>query len=323
MGYLPSELIGTSVFQIIHPGDREKVKETFLKSVKTGDIKVKTIRFRMNTKDGKTKHFEIKRKMVLKDGQMIRNDGIAREITHSVELEEKLKQYHQDMAKANLGLWDIQEELKNKNQEMGKLLVELSKNKDELQAIIDVNPYVIFMVDKSGIIKASNKRVTEYFGLPVEKVVNSSHDKFIAKIKNNFEDFEVFNTYIERLKKSPDRSAQVGLAEIFKRSVRVTKHKKGVLAPTCYVVRDKKHKKIGVLWIYVDISYLKHAEEQVHTIVESSHIPTIISTSRRGKQLRHDWRKYFGSSHSVRYVFTTDLSTQVGREKSLWQIPLP
>lgn len=27
MGYLPSELIGTSVFQIIHPGDREKVKE--------------------------------------------------------------------------------------------------------------------------------------------------------------------------------------------------------------------------------------------------------------------------------------------------------
>ena len=75
MGYRPEELIGTSVFQIIHRDDREKVKETFLKSVKSGDTKVKTIRFRMNTKSGKTKHFEIRRKMVLKNGQMIRNDS--------------------------------------------------------------------------------------------------------------------------------------------------------------------------------------------------------------------------------------------------------
>ena len=116
MGYRPSELIGKSVFQVIHPGDREKVKETFLKSVKTGDTKVKTIRFRMNTKSGRTKHFEIRRKMVLKDGKMIRNDGIARDITHAVQLEEKLKQYHQDMAQANLDLVAIQEKLEKQNQ---------------------------------------------------------------------------------------------------------------------------------------------------------------------------------------------------------------
>ncbi len=283
MGYRPSELIGKSVFQIIHPGDRKKVKEVFLKSVKTGDTKVKTIRFRMNTKSGKTKHFEIRRKMVLKDGQMIRNDGIARDITHAVELEGKLKQYHQDMAKANLDLWDIQEELKNKNLEMGKLLTELSKNKDELQAIINVNPYIILMVDKSGIIKVSNQRVTEFFGLPVEKVVNSSYDKFLSKIKTNFEDFDAFNSHIERLKKSPDHHKKIGLPEIFRRAARTTKHKKGILSPTCYTVKDKNQKKIGTLWVYVDISFLKHAEEQVHTIVKSSPIPTIISRLEDGK----------------------------------------
>ncbi len=283
MGYRPAELIGTSVFQIIHPGDREKVKETFLKSVKTGDTKVKTIRFRMNTKSGKTKHFEIRRKMVLKNGQMIRNDGIARDITHAVQLEETLKQYHQDMAKANLDLWDIQEELKNKNLEMGKLLVELSKNKDQLQNIIDVNPYAILMVDNSGIIKVFNKRVIEYFGLPVETILNSSFDKFITKIENKFEDTKLFNTLIENLKKKPDSSKHIGLAEIFKRGVRIIKHKKGVISPTRYVMQDKSRKKIGHLWIFVDISFLKHAEEQVHTIVESSPIPTIISRLEDGK----------------------------------------
>jgi len=283
MGYRPSELIGKSVFQIIHPEDREKVKETFLKSVKTGDTKVKTIRFRMNTKSGKTKHFEIRRKMVLKDGRMIRNDGIAREITHAVQLEEKLKQYHQDMAKANLDLLSIQEELKNKNLEMGNLLVELSKNKDELQAIINVNPYVIIMVDKSGIIKVANKRVTEFFGLPLEKVINTGYDKFITKIKSSFEDFETFNTHIEHLKKSPDNHRNIALTEIFRRGVRVTKHKNAVLSPTCYPVQDKNHKKIGALWVYIDISLFKHAEDQVHTIVESSPIPTIISHLEDGK----------------------------------------
>lgn len=283
MGYRPSELIGKSVFQIIHPGDREKVKETFIKSVKTGDTKVKTIRFRMNTKSGKTKHFEIRRKMVLKNGQMIRNDGIARDITHAVQLEEKLKQYHEDMAQANLDLIAIQEKLEKKNQEMKKLLADLSKNKDELQNIIDVNPYAILMVDNSGTIKVFNKRVIEYFGPPVEKIINSSFDKFIAKIRINFEDTKLFNTLIENLKKKPDTSEHIGLAEIFKRGIRIIKHKKGVISPTCYVMRDKSRKKIGHLWIFVDISFLKHAEEQVHTIVESSPIPTIITRLEDGK----------------------------------------
>ncbi len=116
MEYRPSELIGTSVFQLIHPDDREKIKDVFIESIKTGDKKVKTFRFRMITKSGKIKHFEVRRKLALKDGRMIRNDGIAREISQTIQLEKKLKLYHEDMAKANLDLWDIQEELKNKKQ---------------------------------------------------------------------------------------------------------------------------------------------------------------------------------------------------------------
>lgn len=283
MGYRSSELIGSSIFQIIHSDDRENVKEIFLKSVKSGDTKVNTIRFRMNSKGGKTKHFEIRRKMVLKDGLIIRTDGIARDITHAVQLEEKLKQYHEDMAQASLDLLHIQEKLENKNQEMEALLTDLSKNKDEMQAIIDVNPYVIIMVDNSGIIKVANKRVTEFFGIPHKKVIHSNYDEFITRIKSNFEDFEVFNSHIKRLKKEPDHHKKIALSEIFKRGVRVSKHKQGIISPTCYAVLDKNHKKTGVLWVYVDISSLKHAEEQVHTIVESSPIPTIITRLEDGK----------------------------------------
>jgi len=283
MGYKSSELIGAPVFKIIHPDDREKVKKTFIKSLKTGDKKVKTFRFRMITKNGKIKHFEIRRKLALKDGKMIRNDGIAREISQTVQLEEKLKQYHEDVAQANLDLIGIQEKLEKKNQEMEKVLADLAKNKDELQNIIDVNPNAIFMVDNSGIIKVSNRRISEYFGIPLEKVINSSFDTFTAKIKNNFENTKQFVSIINNLKQKPDSPKHLGLAEIFKRGMQITKHKKGIITPTCYVMRDKDNQKIGILWVFVDISFLKHAEEQVHTIVESSPIPTIITRLEDGK----------------------------------------
>jgi PAS domain S-box-containing protein len=155
MGYEPSELIGASVFEVIHPEDRQKVKESFMQSVKTVDTKVKTLQFRMVTRTGKTKHFEIRRKMVLENGQMIRNDGIARDITDRMSLEQKLKKYHQEMAKANIDLFEAQEKLEKKNTEMENLLKELSTNKDELQTILDTNPAVIILVDKNGIIKVN------------------------------------------------------------------------------------------------------------------------------------------------------------------------
>ncbi len=285
MGYEPSELIGTSVFKVIHPEDRQKVKESFMQSVKTVDTKVKTLQFRMVTRTGKTKHFEIRRKMVLENGQMIRNDGMARDITDRMSLEQKLKKYHQEMAKANIDLFEVQENLKKKNIEMEKLLKELSTNKDELQIILDTSSAVIILVDKKGIIKASNRRVSDFFGLSSDEVVNMSFNEFNEKIKDNFEDPNQFIKLIKFLKKNPDCVDHIDTQEFYQRGVRIIKHKPGLLSPVCCRVQDKNGRGIGFLWIYNDITHMKLADEQVHTIVNSSPIPTIISRLEDGKIL--------------------------------------
>ena len=231
MGYDPSELIGTSVFEVIHPEDRQKVKESFMQSVKTVDTKVKTLQFRMVTRTGKTKHFEIRRKMVLENGQMIRNDGIARDITDRMSLEQKLKKFHQEMAKANIDLFEAQEKLEKKNTEMEKLLKELSTNKDELQTILDASPSVIILVDKKGTIKASNSSVTDFFGLSLDEVVNTSFNEFNEKIKDNFEDHDKFIRLIKSLKKNPDCVGHLDSEEFYERGIRIIKHKSGTLSP--------------------------------------------------------------------------------------------
>jgi PAS domain S-box-containing protein len=285
MGYKPSELIGTSVFKVIHPDDRQKVKESFMQSVKSGDTKIKILQFRMMTKSGEAKHFEIRRKMVLENGRMIRNDGIARDISHRVNLEEKLRDYHEEMAQANLDLLSAQKESEEKNTEMEKLLKEMSKNKDELQTIIDANPNIIFLVDNRGIIKASNRSVSDFFGLSLDKVVSLNFDEFIDKIKGNFEDFDKFSKELKQSKKTPVCDGRINTADLYKRGVRVINHKPGILSPISCRVQDKDNKEIGHLWMFIDISLMKQANEQVHAIVNASPIPIIISHLEDGKIL--------------------------------------
>jgi len=283
--YKPTEFIGKSVFKIIHPDDRERVMQSFMQSIKGTGPKVKTIQFRMVSKTGKIKHFEISRTMVVENGQIIRNDGIARDVTHKVELEQKLKEYSQELINANLEMLETQQKLENRNTEMEELLNELSKNKDELQTIIDTNPGIIILADNEGIIKASNNGVFDYFGLLPEKIINIHFDEFIAKIKSDVEDFDTFRNWLDECKEAPYCSGEYDISELYNRGVPVKKHKPGILSPTCCRVQDKDGKNIGHLWIFSDISFLKQADEQVHTIVNASPIPTIISRIEDGKIL--------------------------------------
>ncbi|MGB3861420.1 MAG: response regulator, partial [Candidatus Aminicenantaceae bacterium] len=203
LDYKPSEFIGKSVFEIIHPDDRERVKESFVRSIEGTGPKVKTLQFRMVSKTGKIKHFEISRRMVVENGKIIRNDGIARDVTHRVELEQKLQEYSQELINANLEMLETQQMLENKNTEMEGLLNELSKNKDELQTIIDTNPGIIILADNEGIIKASNNGVFDYFGLRPDEIINTRFDEFIAKIKSDVEDFDTFRNYLDECKEAP------------------------------------------------------------------------------------------------------------------------
>ncbi|UCF04701.1 MAG: PAS domain S-box protein [bacterium] len=97
LGYKPVELLGTSVFTLIHPEDRPVIRKGIEKSIKEKDEKVKNVRFRMLSKSGAVRHYEISRKMVFENGRLVRNDGIARDVTERVELEEKLREYSQQL----------------------------------------------------------------------------------------------------------------------------------------------------------------------------------------------------------------------------------
>jgi PAS domain S-box-containing protein len=99
LGYKASEMLGTSVFDLIYPQDRDRVRAGFKAAMKHGDRDIRTIEFRMVSKSGEVKYFEVNRRLVFENGKPIRQDGIARDITKRVELKQELQKYSQELEK--------------------------------------------------------------------------------------------------------------------------------------------------------------------------------------------------------------------------------
>ncbi|UCE07887.1 MAG: PAS domain S-box protein, partial [bacterium] len=183
LSYKPSELIGTSVFNIIHPDDRERIRTGFIQAAKSGKEQIRTVEFRMVSKTGEVKYFEVRGRSVVENDQVVKSDGIARDVSKRKYLEEELKKYSHGLEKkaeelenntyllgrANVELLSIKEQLEEKNTQMENLLKELSKNRDELQIVLDTTPDVIVMIDNEGKIVTANKRVDDFFGIKIEE----------------------------------------------------------------------------------------------------------------------------------------------------------
>ncbi|MFC2156677.1 PAS domain S-box protein [Acidobacteriota bacterium] len=285
MGYKPAELIGTSAFEIIHPDDRSKVRQSYLNSAETLDSKVKVLQFRMRSKKGEYRHFEIRRRMVIENGQLIRSDGIAQDITYRIELEEKLRTYHEDMAQANIDMYLIQDQLTEKNVELERIIKEKSKDTEKLHAMIDTSPYVLLFVDNNDIIRTANRNVSLFFGLKLKDIIDLPFDEFIKKIKDTFDDQDGLLKMIEQLSKKHDPRDGIDMEEVLKRGLSVSKYKQGILAPMSNRIIAENKMCIGRLWIFADISHFKRAATQVHAIVNASPIPTIISSLGDGRVL--------------------------------------
>jgi PAS domain S-box-containing protein len=97
MGYKPNQMIGKSVFTLIHPEDREQVASSFEEGIRNKDKSVKTIQFRMITKQGEVKHFEVNRRLIFEGDQAVRSDGVVRDISARKKLEDELKNYSEHL----------------------------------------------------------------------------------------------------------------------------------------------------------------------------------------------------------------------------------
>ncbi|MEE9554959.1 MAG: PAS domain S-box protein [candidate division Zixibacteria bacterium] len=220
----------------------------------------------------------------------------------NVKLTDKTKQLEYstiELAKANIDMLAVQEQLEEKNLQMGKLLEQFSTSKNELQAILDSSSNVILMANNEGKIKAGNRFTREYFGIDTEKLFNTDINDFLNHVKGSIKEQDKFAGLCKRLIENPDPcDDDRELKRIFERSFLLTKPKSRIISLFSTPVLDKNNEDIGRLWIFSDVTALKKAEELIHTIIEASPVPLIITRISDGEIL-------YANNHLGELVGTT------------------
>ncbi len=250
--YKPSELLDKYVFDIIHPEDRDRIKQSYLESMRSGKAGLQRSQFRMITKSGETRYFEIRGRTVVEEGRIVQGDGIARDITERYFFEKKLEQ-----------------------------------SRDELQAIMDCYPAGMLMVDQDDRIRTANGGIDPFFGIRVQEFIGHSFDDFLKAIALNFEDFPHFLKVAEQLKDHFEGAKEKEFDPTWIRDcgVKQVKPQARTIIPMSFPVRGRDGQDLGRLWIYNDVSSIKRSLEQLHTIVDAAPLPVLVSRIRDGKVL--------------------------------------
>jgi len=266
---------------------------------------IRTVEFRMMTKSGESRHFEVRGKIITEKGKTVKQDGIARDVTERKHYELELKNYSRELEKLvkertrrNKELVSIKEKLEQKNEDMKKLFRELYMSRDELQAILDTYPDVIIMIDQSGNLTTANKNMDNFFGIRSRDIFNKPFEVFLDKIKDSFEDFDRFlEISDEMLCCTPEEliKKEYDIPQMLEQAVRQIKPKERVILPINIPVFDRNKVRLGSLWIYQDVTPIKRSYEQLHTIVNASPIPLLVSRISDGKIL-------FANEHLAKLV---------------------
>jgi PAS domain S-box-containing protein len=205
----------------------------------------------------------------------------------NVKLTQKTKQLENstiELAQANVDLLGIQEQLEDKNLQMGRLLEQLTTSRDVLQAILDSSPNVILMANSDGKITAGNRFTRDYFGIETEKLFDTDIKDFLDRVKGSIEDQDKFAKLCGMLIENPDSSDEEReIKRILERSFQLTKPKSRIISLFSTPVLDTYSEEIGRLWIFSDVTRLKKAEEQIHTIIDASPVPLIITRLSDGE----------------------------------------
>ena len=95
LGYAPGELVGRSIFELIHSEDLEQSRAGMEESVRRQDKEVRTVEARLIGKEGEVHYFEIHRRLIFENGTLLRGEGIARDVTEHKSTEQQLHRYRE------------------------------------------------------------------------------------------------------------------------------------------------------------------------------------------------------------------------------------
>ena len=160
-GYEPSELIGKSPYDYIHPDDLDMVEEQHGPLLKGNPIQ--SIKYRFRTKEGKYKWVDSYMIPVMENSMVSQFIGVSRDIEGEHDLEDQLnreKKINRDVSEvANIGHWTY--DIETGNLEWSKKLYEIYGLEEDQEMIFDTAMSFYTEESKEKINKAIELAITK------------------------------------------------------------------------------------------------------------------------------------------------------------------
>jgi PAS domain S-box-containing protein len=265
LGYAASELVGQPLETFVHPDDVERCRALVEPLPKNGKQR-RTIECRFRQRDGTWRWHAATGTVVHSPQGQSTCLGIARDISEQKESEQQLQRANAELAAA---------------------LAEQSRNRSVLQTIVDASPSAVLMVNRSGHIEAANRFIEEFFGLQRREVIGTGLVAFFRRVKDCFQYPLKFLAFATHLQEQPDADLCEPRTpmQILTRTLQIESPAPRSIAPFSCPVLDPGAGELGRLWLFVDVTHFKAAEEQIHKVVEAAPVPLIITRISDGKIL--------------------------------------
>jgi PAS domain S-box-containing protein len=245
LGYRIPDMLGRSVFELVHPDDRERVKAGMVRAIQDREDAIRNVEFRMLTAAGEVRDFEIRRRLIFDEsGRVIRNDGIARDVTERKRVAAQM-QAVLDSARNAIVVVDGDGRITAANRSVGEY----------------------FAVDGEPV------------GLPFAGLLEEIAGCFEEPARFR----ELADQLIEQ--PDDETHDQVDQHVLYGRALLVTRPVRRYMAVFSTPVRARAGQELGRVWIFADITQFKEADEQLHKIVEASPVPLIITRVEDGEIL--------------------------------------
>ena len=191
-------LLGTDSFGDIHPEDREKIRQVFQETIKTG--RGNRAEYRLISNNGDI-HFIESQGSVIRDekGDIKNVVVVSRDITERKKIDEELRKYREnlelmvhertlELQKRNTELNIAQKEIEGVNKELLHEIefrrlaqIALSESEQRLEDILNYAPILVYINDIEGRYIFVNKEFQRVMGLSFEEVVNKTDLELFSK----------------------------------------------------------------------------------------------------------------------------------------------
>jgi len=265
LGYTKEQIMRINGFALVHPDDRELVKQQFTQII--AGKAVNNMEYRYKTKEGNYIHI-LNNAVPISDsqGNIVAALGIARDISYRKKIEEELRKARDKLGERvverTAQLLAANKKLSDEIKERRRIEEELRESEEKYRAIFESFHDVYYQTDKEGMITIISPSVKTQAGYDPEDVIGhpvtdfylnpDDREKFVQELKET----GTINDYELKLKAKDGRVIEVSASS--------------------NLVFGKDSKPVGVEGVLRDITNrkqaeiaLKESEEKYRDLVEN------------------------------------------------------